>query len=317
MTHARLLPLTALLLLAACSGDPDAVPIPDPDTLPDTSEAASTADTGPLTTETVQAPDEVLQAVVAGEWRSESDRARDTWRHPAESLTFWGLRPGMTILEIQPGGGWWTEILAPYAQRTEGQYYATAVDLEDPEIGDKARQSRERWAARWAEKPELYGEVKLVNWGPKSAALPEETFDFVLTARSIHGWVTRGEADKLFADLYAAIKPGGILAVEQHRAAPGEQELPPKSGYVTEAYVIDLANKAGFELDDSSDINANPADTKDHPFGVWTLPPASRTRPYSEGADARDPDFDRAKYDAIGESDRMTLRFHKPIAAAG
>jgi predicted methyltransferase len=121
-----------------------------------------------------------------------------------------------------------------------------------------------------------------------------------------------GLTDKVFKDLYGALKPGGILAIEQHRANPGEQDPKAESGYVTEAFVIEQAQKAGFELVDRSEVNANPADTKDHPFGVWTLPPTKRTRPYSEGPDANDPKFDRAKYDAIGESDRMTLKFRKP-----
>lgn len=300
MKPARLLLLPALLIaLGACSREDDRTP--------------ASSEIPPLTTDTVQAPDPLIQQAVAGDWRSAEDRARDIWRHPVESLSFWGLRPGMTVLEVQPGGGWWTDILAPYARATEGRYYATAADLEDPKTDDKAREARDRWAARWAEKPERYGEVSLLNWGPASAPLPAETFDLVLVARVLHGWIRRNEADKHLAHLYAALKPGGILAVEQHRANPGEQELPPASGYVTEAYVIDLATKAGFELDASSDINANPADTKDHPFGVWTLPPVSRTRPYEEGPSAHDPGFDRSKYDAIGESDRMTLRFRKPV----
>lgn len=299
----------ALLALAACTpGGDDAAGGNGADTA-----SGSARDSAPLTAETVQAPEPVLQKMVAGDWRKAAHRDRDIWRHPVESLSFWGLRPGMKVLEVQPGGGWWTEILAPYAHATGGAYYATAVDLEDPETDDAARQARQRWAARWADKPEIFGNVQLVNWGPRSAPLPAETFDLALVARSMHGWIRRDQADKYLADLYAALKPGGILAVEQHRADPGDQELPPLSGYVTEAYIIDLATRAGFELDASSDINANPADTKDHPFGVWTLPPTARTRPYEEGADATDPDFDRSKYDAIGESDRMTLRFLKPV----
>ena len=125
-----------------------------------------------------------------------------------------------------------------------------------------------------------------------------------------------GITDKVFSDLYASLKPGGILALEQHRANPGAQDPKAESGYVTEEYVIEQAKKAGFELVDRSEVNANAKDTKDHPFGVWTLPPTKRTRPYSEGPDANDPKFDRTKYDAIGESDRMTLKFRKPEAAA-
>jgi predicted methyltransferase len=157
--------------------------------------------------------------------------------------------------------------------------------------------------------------VQLLNFGAKSAPLPADTFDFILTARSVHGWMGNGVTEKVFKDFYGALKPGGILALEQHRANPGEQDPKAASGYVTEEFVIDQAKKAGFELVDRSEINANPRDTKDHPFGVWTLPPTKRTRPYSEGPDAHDPNFDRTKYDAIGESDRMTLKFRKPEAA--
>ena len=255
-----------------------------------------------------------LADAVNGAWRSAEDKSRDEYRHPQEALAFWGLQPGMTILEIQPGGGWWTEILAPYARATGGQYYATAADLDNPELSEGARKSREEFQARFAAKPEIYGDVKLVNFGPKSAPLPADTFDFVLSARSFHGWMGGGVVEKFLGDVYGALKPGGIFAIEQHRANPGEQDPKAESGYVTEAYVIEQAEKAGFKLADRSEINANAADTKDHPFGVWTLPPTKRTRPYSEGADAHDPKFDRTKYDAIGESDRMTLKFMKPAA---
>jgi predicted methyltransferase len=265
----------------------------------------------------VAAPADPIAAAVNSETRSAEDRARDQYRHPQAALEFWGLQPGMTILEVQPGGGWWTEILAPYAHATGGKYYATSADLDNPELSEGARKARADFEARFAAKPDVYGTVTLVNFGAKSKPLPADTFDFILTARSVHGWMGSGMADKVFSDLYGAVKPGGILAVEQHRAKPGEQDPKAASGYVTEAYVIDLAKKAGFELVASSEINANPADTADHPFGVWTLPPSSRTRPYSEGADAHDPKFDRTKYDAIGESDRMTLKFQKPAAPAG
>lgn len=226
-----------------------------------------------------------------------------------------GLQPGMTVLEVQPGGGWWTEILAPYARATGGKYYATAADLDDPDLSQSARDSRAAFQARFAARPDIYGDVQLVNFGARSAPLPPNTFDFVLTARSVHGWMNSGRLESVLADLYGTLKPGGILALEQHRANPGEQEAKAPSGYVTEAYVIEQARRAGFELADRSEINANANDTKDHPFGVWTLPPTKRTRPYEEGPEAHDPNFDRRKYDAIGESDRMTLKFVKPASA--
>jgi len=259
----------------------------------------------------VAQPDPVLVQVVAGDWRSPEARARDVYRHPVDCLTFWGLRPGMTILEVQPGAGWWTSILAPYAARTGGKLFVTGADLANPELSERSRKAREDFAARWAAKPDLYGTVGFVNWGPKSAPLPANTFDFILTARSVHNWMsTPGWVDKVFKDFYGALKPGGILGVEEHRANPGAQDPKAESGYVTEAYVIEAAERAGFKLAAKSEINANPKDTKDHPFGVWTLPPTLTSVP--EGSDKpEDPNFDHSKYIAIGESDRMVLRFVK------
>ncbi len=262
--------------------------------------------------ETPAAPQNSLVASIDGEWRSAEDRARDQYRHPQESLEFWGLAPGMTILEVQPGGGWWRDILAPYAHATGGSYYATAADLNDPDLSEAARKARADLEASLAAKSEVYGQVHFLNFGAKSAPLPPNTFDFALSARSFHGWMGSGMTEKFLNDLYGALKPGGILAIEQHRANPGEQDPKAPTGYVTEEYVIEQVQKAGFELVGRSEVNANPLDTKDHPFGVWTLPPTKRTRPYSEGWNAHDPSFDRTKYDVIGESDRMTLKFMKP-----
>jgi len=258
------------------------------------------------------AADPVLVEVVAGDWRGDDAKARDRYRHPVESLTFWGLKPGMTVLEIQPGSqSWWTEILAPYAKRTGGSFYVTGADLDNPELSAGQRKSREEFEAHYGAKPDLYGQVHIVNWGSKSKPLPKDTFDLILTARSVHGWMrTTGLVEKTFKEFHDALKPGGILAVEQHRANPGPQDPKAESGYVTEAYVIEQAEKAGFKLAARSEINANPKDTKDHPFGVWTLPPALRSTAY--GSDkSSDPNFDHSKYIAIGESDRMTLKFVK------
>ena len=257
-----------------------------------------------------------LIAAVAGDWRSAEAKARDQYRHPVESLTFWGLKPGMTILEIQPGSqSWWTDILAPYARMTGGKFYATGADLANPKLSEGGRKARAAFEQRYTTKPELYGDVKIVNWGDVSRTLPADTFDFILTARSIHGWMGDEEpnaVEETFREFYKALKKGGILAVEQHRANPlpaGAKENT-DSGYLTEQYVIGQAEKAGFRLAAKSEINANPKDTKDHPFGVWTLPPALRSTPYGSGQ-AADPNFDHSKYVAIGESDRMTLRFVK------
>jgi predicted methyltransferase len=251
--------------------------------------------------------DKSIETAVAGEWRKPEAKARDHERHPAEALTFWGLKPKMNILEVQPGGGWWTEILAPYAKLNKGTFTATAADLDDPGLSENARKGRADFTAKYADES-VYGKVNLVNWGPKAKPLPANKFDFVLAARVFHGWTRDKLADGYLANLYNAIKPGGVLAIEQHRARAG-QEPTVFNGYVDEAYVIQTVEKAGFKLDGKSEVNANPKDTKDHPFGVWTLPP---TRQSSAGGQPVAADFDRAKYDAIGESDRMTLRFVKP-----
>jgi predicted methyltransferase len=256
--------------------------------------------------------DKALLAVVDSEWRSAEAKSRDTYRHPIQALTFWGLKSGMTVLEVQPGAGWWTDILAPYTQLTGGRFYVTGADLGNADLPESSRKARADYEAKLAEKQALYGKVEVLNWGPKSAPLPRDTFDFILTARSVHGWMGQpGMPAKVFKDFYDAMKKGGILAVEQHRANPGPQDPKAESGYVTEETVIALARAAGFKLVARSEINANPKDTKDHPFGVWTLPPNLRSTAYGSGKED-DPTFDHSKYAAIGESDRMTLKFIKP-----
>jgi len=250
--------------------------------------------------------DKAVEQAVSGSWRSADAKARDTQRHPSDALAFWGLKPRMSILEIQPGGGWWTEILAPYARATKGEFYATAADLADPALSENGRKGRADFAAKYADAA-VYGKVNLVNWGAKAAPLPQSKFDFVLLARGIHDWVRRGTFDSNIANIAQSLKPGGVLAIEQHRANAG-QDPSVFNGYVDEAFVISTIEKAGLKLAGKSEINANPKDTKDHPFGVWTLPP---TRQSSDDGKPVDPSFDRAKYDAIGESDRMTLKFVK------
>jgi predicted methyltransferase len=248
--------------------------------------------------------------VVASSSRSAEQKERDAERRPGPSLAFWGLKPGASILEVQPGGGWWTQILAPYAARTGGRYTATSVDLTNPNLTPAARQGRDAFAARYAD-ASVYGKVELVNWGPVAPPLAESQHDFILLSRVIHGWMRQeGMVDRYFAQVARALKPGGSLAVEQHRAKPGTPEDKGASGYVTEQFVIDAAKRAGLKLVARSEINANPKDNADHPFGVWTLPPTRTTVAYGSGKPA-DPTFDRSKYDAIGESDRMTLRFTK------
>jgi predicted methyltransferase len=255
-------------------------------------------------------PDTALQSAVAVSWRTPANVERDAWRKPVAALTFWGLKPGMTILELSPGGGWWTEILAPYARATDGRYLTTAADLNNPDLKQEARDARATFEKRFSDRA-IYGQVELVNFGPKSSGLGAPgSVDFVLNGRNIHNWMAGGMLDKVMAESFAVLKPGGVLAIEEHRNAPGAQQDPKApTGYVTEAYVITAAERAGFKLDARSDLYANPKDDRDHPFGVWTLPPVKRTAPQGQSAD---PNFDRAPYDAIGESDRMILRFVKP-----
>ncbi len=249
--------------------------------------------------------DPVLATVLAGEWRSPEQRARDALRRPAEVLAFWGLKPGATILELQPGEGWWTQILAPYAARTGGRYFGTGPDLENPAITPAARQMRSAFEKKFSDAA-TYGKVQLVNWGMTAAPLPENAYDLILVSRAIHGWVRQeGMVERNFAQLARGLKPGGALAIEAHRANPGPQDPKAASGYLTEEWVIDQARKAGLELVAKSEINANPKDTKDYDQGVWTLPPTLRLG-----------DRDRDRFLAIGESDRFTLRFRKPAAQA-
>jgi len=238
-----------------------------------------------------------LNTAVNGAQRDAALKARDSARNPAQSLQFWGLKPGITVIEVSPGGGYWSEILAPYAAATKGQYIAA--------MGNPTQ----RLPAKFADAA-TYGPISYTVFNRESGALaPAGSVDLILTARNIHNWVPQGTADKAMADFYAALKPGGILAVEEHRADPLPTAEKVSTGYMHTNDVISLATKAGFRLDARSEINANAKDTKDHPYGVWTLPP-TRRGPAAGAAPAAG--YDRAKLDAVGESDRMTLRFVKP-----
>jgi predicted methyltransferase len=254
------------------------------------------------------AADAVLAEAISNPRRPAADRARDAYRHPADSLIFWGLKPGMTVIDVQPGGGWWTDILAPYLAATHGRYIAAGADLNNPKLSDGARKGRAAFEAKYADHA-VYGDVSVAGFGQVSGPLaPPGTVDMVLISREMHNWAqVDGYTQKALGDFRAALKPSGVLAVEEHRAPDGAD---PKKGdgYLSEAFVIAQANKAGFRLAARSDINANPKDTKDHPFGVWTLPPSRQSAPSGQPAN---PAFDHTKYDAIGESDRMTLRFLK------
>jgi predicted methyltransferase len=252
-----------------------------------------------------------IQKAVNGPARPAADKARDAHRHPVASLTFWGLRPGTVIVEISPGAGsWWTKILAPFAKNTNGRYIAGYVDLGAPTVSDAAKKARADFVAEYADASK-FGKVEVVDFGMASGLkLQDASADFILVARAYHNWArAEGVTARYMSEFARVLKPGGVLAVEQHRAAAGSDVTKTAAnGYVPEAYVIDAAAAAGLSLAGKSDINANAKDTKDHPFGVWTLPPVRRSAPQDEPAN---PNFDHSKYDAIGESDRMTLRFVK------
>jgi predicted methyltransferase len=269
--------------------------------------AALLAAPGPLRAETADA---ALQTAIDGPWRDAANRARDAFRHPSESLAFWGLKPGMTIVEVDPGAkGWWTQILAPYARATHGAYTAALPDRAPANSPDNLEAMRAAFFKGVAD-ASIYGEVKAYDFGPEHPdAIPAASADLVLVARAFHNWARQGDATGAYLRAFFTIlKPGGILAVEQHRAPEGADPRA-GTGYVPESYVVDEARKAGFVLEAKSEVNANPKDTKDYPFGVWTLPPSRRSAPPGQPAD---PSFDHSKYDAIGESDRMTLKFRKP-----
>jgi len=251
-----------------------------------------------------------LKAATEGDWRSPADKARDVWRHPVESLEFWGLKPGQTVIEFWPGSGWYTDILAPYLAATGGKLYAASLQADLPDE-PSAKAAVEAYQRKLADHRKLYGEVVVTAFGPTSGPVaPAGSADLVLFLRNLHNWMAAGLAEKAFREALAVLKPGGVLGVEEHRGEPGRvQDVLAADGYVQQAYVIEMAKEAGFVLAGESEINANPKDTKDHPFGVWTLPPTRLSAPRGDPAE---PGFDHAKYDAIGESDRMTLKFVKP-----
>jgi predicted methyltransferase len=243
-----------------------------------------------------------LDSVLAGAWRAPQNVARDKYRHPKETLGFFLVNPDETVIEITPGAGWYTDLLAPYL-RDNGHYVAAVWDdaiAGQPKYRyDLNRQLREKIASN----ADVYGKTEVRLFDAKHPAFgPPGSADVVLTFRNAHNWVEDGNADAYFKAFYDVLKPGGTLGFVDHRAKPGTDLQKMKdSGYLTEELVIGYAKAAGFTLDGQSEVNANPADTTDHPNGVWTLPPTNQH-------DAADD----AKYKAIGESDRMTLRFVKP-----
>ena len=255
-------------------------------------------------------PEGSLEWAVQGPWRSAQDKARDAFRHPMETLRFYGLQPKMAVVEFWPGGGWYAEILVPYLAKGGGTYVAVLFP-EGPTADPAQAVLNAAFRTRFSSDKKLYGEPQFSVFGAASGPVTAfGTADLCLFMRTLHGWMAAGIAEKAFADAFAALRPGGVLGVEQHRLAPAQDQDPvAANGYVQEAFVRQLAAEAGFVFVEASEINANLQDTKDHPFGVDTLAPTRLTAPRGQPAD---PTFDRARYDAIGESDRMTLKFRKP-----
>jgi predicted methyltransferase len=240
-----------------------------------------------------------LEEAVASEYRDIDKRQRDQYRHPLETLKFFGLEPQMTVVEISPATGWYTQILAPYLN-AKGQYVAAEVPSESGEFFKNANAERAAWLSAHQS---ITTKAQIVQFIPPNALAEDNTVDMVLTFRNVHNWLSAKTAEGAFASFFKALKPGGTLGVVEHRANPkSKRDTLAKSGYVREQDVIAMAKKAGFKLVAKSEINANAKDTKDYPEGVWTLPPVLRLK-----------EKDQAKYLAIGESDRMTLKFVKPV----
>ena len=247
-----------------------------------------------------------LERAANGEHRSDEQIARNRYRHPIGTLEFFGLEEGMSVLEIWPGSGWYTEILAPVL-RDKGLF---SVASWDPEVEGQPSYRYElpiEMQAKFDAYPGIYDKVEVIHYSPPATeSLGQARFDMILTFRNAHGWLRNGQAQDIFNDMAAALMPGGVLGVVQHRADGDEIMTDHAGGYLTEATIIDIASKAGLELEARSEVNANPKDSKDHPSGVWTLPPSLNLE-----------DQDREKYLAIGESDRMTLKFRKPGGETG
>lgn len=252
--------------------------------------------------ETDAATAAALKTILASEHRSEANAARDGWRNPHEVLTFFGIRQDMTVVEMWPGSGrYYTEILAPLL-RDKGAYYA--ANFAPDERSFDAAGSIKYFAEKNAERPDLYGQVIVTSFSNTQQTIaPPGSADMVVTFRNVHNFTINAYVDEFFAAMYRALKPGGILGVVDHRADPDKPRDPRgMNGYLQQDYVVELAAAAGFVLEASSEINANPKDIKDYPEGVWSLPPISRLK------DTPEADY----YLSIGESDRMTLRFRKP-----
>ncbi|WP_155738018.1 class I SAM-dependent methyltransferase [Sphingobium yanoikuyae] len=262
---------------------------------------------------TQEVMDRQLVAALVSSVRTSADRARDRDRHPYATLRFGGLRPGLIVIDLQPEGGYWTRILAPYLAQTHGIYIAGVPNPGNLDARDLLVTGDGEVSATKAGRARL-GPIQYTAFGPASPALGAPgRADLIIASREVHNWINVGYADKGFGDAFRALKPGGILAIEEHRAEPQIDPVLtgyPFTGYVPTPTVIALARKVGFVLEATSEINANPRDVKSYPFGVWTLPPSqlSSGPGFPSLTDAQ-----RARFNAIGESDRMTLRFRKPF----
>ena len=297
----------ATLGMAGCASRPQPTPATPATPAAPAPVAATTPAPSRATPGTLPSSDPrslaAIDAALAGPHRSNASRARDAHRHPRETLEFFGVRDTQTVLEVWPGsGGWYTEILAPLL-REHGHYLAAGYD---PANESKFAQDTNRaFRTKLDATPALYDRVEVValQFPGALAPVPAESVDLVVTFRNLHNWLARdGAAPAMLSAMYAALKPGGVLGIVDHRADPAAPaDARAKLGYVNEQYAIDLIEKAGFEFIGSSEVNANPKDTRDWEQGVWTLPPTFRLG-----------DKDRERYAAIGESDRFTLRFRKP-----
>jgi predicted methyltransferase len=259
--------------------------------------AAAVAATGAFAQ---QKPANPLASAIEGANRSAGNRARDKWRAPFETLTFLGVQPNHTVVEILPGSvGYWLEILAPYL-KDKGRYIAAGRGPTEKRVTYLA--DHERLLLKLAADLASYGKVEVTRFDlTRREAAPAGGADFVLTFRNLHNWLDRNEIDGALEAFHKALKPGGVLGVSDHRGRTDvSQDAQMKSGYVRQDYAVALIEKAGFKLAGTSEAKANPKDTKDHPAGVWTLPPSFRLK-----------DQDREKYAAIGESDRFLLKFVK------
>lgn len=254
-----------------------------------------------------------IEKAMLGDHRSEANKARNQYRHPVGTLTFFGLRDGMSVMEIAPGGGWYTEILAP-VMRHHGQYIAASYDMDVEGQPEYRYAQHEAMLETFRASPDLYDQVAVVPFSPpESSSLGEaDSVDMIVTFRNTHGWINNGLAEGIFSEFARVLKPGGVLGIVQHRAANGTDPAETaQTGYVSEEAVIALAREAGLYLDGRSEVNANPADSHDHEAGVWTLPPGLRLCRDIEDEDEKA--VCEESWNAIGESDRMTLRFRKPL----